>query len=251
MAILPFYQILIGTLNADLANYSVFMKDGRSVALNINMRFLSYNPAGKKLCGIFEKDGKDLIGLAGLNLSNLDITPLFTLSDKRILYPALSSDNQKIAFICENKNTGDVELRVIMREEFGWFPMPFVRLPALPKPICFCSPDTLMYTDQNGALTAALVSRRPKTALMQKTGIMPVYHAEAHLSAFFDGSDIVVSGNLSDKIRTNGITALSFSNDGKRLLYAAGTVLYGYDLQKKEQALLLETKQPIVFIAEL
>ena len=215
------------------------------------MQYLSYNPNGKNICGIYEKDGKDLIGLAGLNLSALDITPLFTLSDTRILYPAISPDNQKIAFIAENKTTGEAVLRVIMREEFGWFPMPFVKLAASSSPVCFCTPDTLMYTAQNGALTAALISKRPKTVIMQPKGIMPVYHAGARLTAFVRGTEIVISGNISDEIKTDGVTALSFSNDGESLLYAQNGRLYRYSLSEKEQHLLLETKQSIVFAAEL
>lgn len=252
MVILPFYQILTGSLNArGGTDYTVLMKDGRSVATDIRMQYLSYNPNGKNICGIYEKDGKDLIGLAGLNLSALDITPLFTLSDTRILYPAISPDNQKIAFIAENKTTGEAVLRVIMREEFGWFPMPFVKLAASSSPVCFCTPDTLMYTAQNGALTAALISKRPKTVIMQPKGIMPIYHAGARLTAFVRGTEIVISGNISDEIKTDGVTALSFSNDGESLLYAQNGRLYRYSLSEKEQHLLLETKQSIVFAAEL
>lgn len=252
MVILPFYQILTGTLNArGGTDYAVLMKDGRSVATDMRMQYLSYNPNGKNICGIYEKDGKDLIGLAGLNLSSFDITPLFTLSDKRILYPAISPDNQKIAFIAENKTTGEAVLRVIMREEFGWFPMPFIKLPASPARVCFCSSDTLMYTDQNGALTAALISKRPKTVVMQPEGIMPAYHAGARLTAFVRGRSIVISGNISDEIKTGNVTALAFSKDGNSLLYAQNSFLYRYVLKEKEQRLLSETKQPVVFVAEL
>lgn len=251
MVILPFYQILTGLLNAGKTDYAVLMKDGRSVATDIRMQYLSYNPAGKNICGICEKDGKDVIGLAGLNLSSLNVTPLFTLSDKRILYPAISPDNQKIAFISENKTTAETVLRVIMREEFGWFPMPFVKLAASPAPVCFCTPDTLMYTDQNGALTAALISKHPKTVVMQPKGIMPVYHAGARLTAFVRGADIIVSGSISDQIKTDGVTALSFSNNGESLLFAQNNILYRYSLKEKEQRRLFEAGKPIVFAAEL
>lgn len=86
---------------------------------------------------------------------------------------------------------------------------------------------------------------------MQPKGIMPVYHAGARLTAFVRGTEIVISGNISDEIKTGGVTALSFSNDGESLLYAQNGLLYRYSLSEKEQRLLLETKQSIVFAAEL
>ncbi len=251
MVILSFYQILIGLLNTEKTDYAVLMKDGRTVSVNIDMEYVSYNPNGKNVCGIYEKDGKDLIGLTELNLATPNITPLFTLSNKNILYPAISPDNQKIAFISEHKTTGEKELRVIMREEFGWFPMPFVKLAATSSPVCFCTPDTLMYTNQDGDLAAALISKRPKTVVMQKKGIMPAYHLGTHLTAFVRDTDIIVCGNISDEIKTNGVTALSFSNDGNSLLYAQNNILYKYDLKEKKRCQLFESNLPIVFAVEV
>lgn len=251
MVILPFYQILIGLLNTEKTDYAVLMKDGRSVSTDIDMQYVSYNPNGKKICGIYKKNDKDLIGLAELKLATPSVTPLFTLSNKNILYPAISPDNQKIAFISKYKTTGETELRVIMREEFGWFPMPFVKLAASASPVCFCTPDTLMYTGKDGTLTAALISKRPKTVIMQTKGILPAYHLDAHLTAFVRDTDIVVCGNISDEIKTPGVTALAFSNDGKNLLYAQKNILYRYDLKKKEKYPLSENERPIVFAAEI
>ena len=251
MVILPFYQILVGLLNTDTTDYAVFMKDHRSVHLNINLQHLSYNQNGKKICGICKKNERDLIGLTELHFSDINITPLFTLSDQQILYPALSPDNQKIAFIAKKTHSEEAVLRVIVREDFGWFPMPFVKLPASCSPICFCTADTLMYTNQNGALTAVLLSRHPKTVVMQEKGSFPVYRPESHLTAFVRGSDIVISGNISDEIKTAGVTALAFSNDGKYLLYAQSNILYRYSFQTKQKEILLQEKVPIVFIAEL
>ncbi len=253
MVILPFYQILIASINDLKTDYTLFMTDGRTVGMNCNLNYPAYNQNSKNICGVREKDNKNIISLCELHFSNLKASDLFSLSNKRILYPAISPDNQKIAFIVEDINTQEVFLRVIVREEFGWFPMPFVKLPASLCPVCFCTPDTLMYTNDKGVLIAALLTKQPKTVQMQEKGRNPVYHQNARLTAFVRNETIFVCGSLSDEIKTNGITALSFSKDGKHLLYAEGNNLYRYTLHERKKASLLEnpTGHPVIFIAEI
>lgn len=253
MVILPFYQILIASIDDLKTDYTLFMTDGRIVGMNCDLNYPAYNPNSKNICGIREKENKNIISLCELHLSKMNASDLFSLSDKRILYPAISPDNQKIAFIVEDKNTQEVFLRVIVREEFGWFPMPFVKLPASLRPVCFCTPDTLMYTNDKGALIAVLLSKHPKTVQMQEIGQRPVYHQQAGLTAFIRNDTIVVCGNMSAEIKTNGVTALSFSKDGRNLLYAEADQLYRYHLPEKEKQLVLEnpTGHPVTLIAEI
>ncbi len=248
MDTIPFYRIFAAFPRPNGAKAAVFTPDGRVLSFNMGLRHPSYNPAGKKICGVFEKNGRETIGMTETGSDG--ITPLFSLSGKTISHTALSPDNQKIAFIATDDATGQSVLRVIMREEFGWFPMPFVKPPAVPAPVCFCTPDTLMFTGADGSLNITLAARRPKTIPVRANATVPAYHAGARLTACVCGGSILITGGFFDEIKAENVTALSFTRDGTTLLFADGNAVYGYDPALKKKTKLFETDEPACFVSE-
>lgn len=248
MDTIPFYRIFAAFLRPNGAKAAVFTPDGRVLSFNMGLRHPSYNPAGKKICGVFEKNGKETIGMTETGSDG--ITPLFSLSGKTISHTAISPDNQKIAFVATDDATGQSVLRVIMREEFGWFPMPFVKPAAVPAPVCFCTPDTLMFTGADGSLNITLAARRPKTIPVRANATVPAYHAGARLTACVCGGSILITGGFFDEIKAENVTALSFTRDGTTLLFADGNAVYGYDPALKKKTKLFETDEPACFVSE-
>lgn len=248
MDTIPFYRIFAAFPRPNGSTAGVFTPDGRVLSFNMGLRHPSYNPAGKKICGVYEKNGRETIGLTEAGAE--EITPLFSLSGKELSHTALSPDNQKIAFIATDAATGESVLRVIMREEFGWFPMPFVKPAAVPAPVCFCTPDTLMFTGADGALNITLAARRPKTIPVRTNGTVPAYHAGARLTACVCDGRISITGGFFDEIEVENVTAQSFNRDGTALLFADANAVYSYDPALKKKTKLFETAEPACFVSE-
>lgn len=252
MVILPLYQILYAETSENRTAYAALMKDGRTRPVDISLDFPAYAPASQNICGIDRSGEKDLIEFADFRLTGSDPQPLFTLSDKRILYPAVSPDNQKVAFIAVDEAAQDVRLRVILREEFGWFPMPFVKLAAGISPVCFSNRDTVIYTDETGALNAALLSKKPKTARLEDKGVMPAFHEQKRMLAFVCGQSIIVRGAETAEIPTGGIvTALNFSSAGDALYFAEGRHIRRYVFQTQTAELLHTAAENVVMVTDI
>lgn len=252
MVILPLYQILYAQSCENGTHYAALMKDGRTCPVDISLDFPVYAPASQNICGIDRSGEKDLIEFADFKLTGSDPQPLFTLSDKRILYPAVSPDNQKVAFIAIDEAAGESRLRVVVREEFGWFPMPFVKLPATPSPVCFSNKDTVIYTDETGALNAALLFKNPKTARLEDKGLMPAFHEQKKILAFVRGQSIIVKGMENAEIPANGIvTALNFSNTGESLYFAEGRHIRRYVFETRTAGLLHTADENVVMVADI
>lgn len=252
MVILPLYQILYAQTSENKTGYAALMKDGRTRPVNISLDFPSYAPASQNICGIDRSGEKDLIEFTDFKLTGSDPQPLFTLSDKRILYPAVSPDNQKVAFIALDEASQDVRLRVVLREEFGWFPMPFVKLSAGISPVCFSNKDTVIYTDETGALNAALLSKKPKTARLEDKGVMPVFHEQKKILAFVRGQSIIVKGSETAEILTGGVvTALNFSAAGDALYFAEGRCIRRYAFDTRTAELLHTADENVVMVTDI
>ncbi|MBO4644208.1 MAG: hypothetical protein J5716_06345, partial [Alphaproteobacteria bacterium] len=225
-------------------------QDRRLIPLDESARFLSYHADFQMIYGVWNKDGKDLISRMKIDSAS-DFSFLFALSNKTISHTAVSPDNQKIAFLATDKTTQETQLRVIIHEEFGWFPLPFIKIPASFSPVCFCSSDVLMYTDVSGALKAVRLYKQLRTVEISPQGHSPVYSGITGFRAFIQNKKIVVSGKTQDEIETNNVSALSFSKSGEELLFADANTLCRYNLMTKEKADIFRAEFPIVFIAEL
>lgn len=242
----PFYQILTGSFGEKNFSGAVLTPDQSPEPVRFDLCFPSC--ADGEICGVTRFKGKDAVALT--SISSTAVCPLFSLSDQTISHTAMSPDRQKIAFAATNDKTGDTVARVIMREEFGWFPLPFVKLPCQASPLCFCSSSALLYTAPDGALNAALLSRNPKTAAVAPAGRLPAYHLERRLTAYSTGGAIIVTGSVSREIAVDGVGTLSFAKDGKSLLYAVQNKLFRLDLDAERPDVLFESDEPIDFAAE-
>lgn len=251
MVILPFYSFLIGTAEKNRTQYAFLSHDGRCVPIDIAVRFPSYHANSQSIYGIWTKNGKDVIGRAKLQPGQTDFSPLFSLSDKKLSHIAISPDNQRIAFLAAQENSRETQLRVIAHEEFGWFPLPFIRLPAAQSPISFCSSDILLYTDTTGALSTVRLAKPVKTVGIHHSGRCPAYNAQDKSTAFISGTNIIVSNKIQEQLKATSQTILSFSKNGKELLFTKDDALYRYTLSDQQRHLIFQASAPITFIAEL
>ncbi len=241
-----FYQILTGTFGEKNFSGAVLTPDQLPKPVKFDLRFPSC--ADGEICGVTRFKGKDAVALT--SIGSTAVSPLFSLSDQTISHTAISPDRQKIAFAATNDKTGGTVLRVIMREEFGWFPLPFIKLPCLASPICFCSSAAVLHTAPDGALNAVLLSRNPKTVAVAPAGRLPAYHQERRLTAYATDGEIVVTGSVSRKIAVGDVGAQTFSKDGGALLYAVRNTLFRLDLDAERPVVLYEADGPIDFAAE-
>ena len=250
MVMMPFYQFLIGTVEKDQVKYAFLTQEHRLIPLNETGRSLSYHAESRMIYPVWNKDGKDVISRMKLDTSS-DFSFLFALSNKTISHTSVSPDNQRLAFLATDKTTQETQLRVIMREEFGWFPLPFIKIPAALSPVCFCSSDILMYTDLSGSLKAARLYKQLRTVDISPQGHSPVYSRATGYRAFIQNKKVIISGRTSDEIETSDISAVSFSKNGEELFFADANALYRYNLLTKEKNEIFSASFPIVFIAEL
>lgn len=221
MVILPLYQAVYATAAANFTqtDYFALMKDGRVRAMDMALGFPSYSPERRQICGISVKGEKDYVGRCALKMTEEPPELVFTLSNSRILYPAASPDNQKIAFIEQEIGEEKGTLRIIQREEFGWFPVQ-IRFPASLSPVAWGSGDTILFTGEDGALYVTPLDRRGRPVKVDDAGLMPASHAGTKRLAFVQGREIVFLGDIRIRIEAGDVSALSFSNDGASLLFA-------------------------------
>ena len=250
MVILPFYRFLIGIRENDRIKYAFLTHGYRLVPAGIPFRFPAYHPASRTIYGLWNRNGKEVIGRTSLQPPYSDITPLFSLSDQRISHIAVSPDNLKIAFLATDETTQQTQLRVIAREEFGWFPLPFIRLAAANSPICFCTSNIVMYTGVNKELNAVRLKKPVQTTEINPQGYCPVYSIETGFRAFKNKNKIIFFNNLCSEIDLES-QPLSFSKDGLTLFLADEKTLYAYNSVSKEHSAIFQTAEPIVFVAEL
>ncbi len=251
MVILPFYQFLIGFAEKDQTKYAFLAQNGHLVSANIPVRYPSYHSDSRTLYGIWNKNGKDVIGRALINPAPMDFSPLFTLSNKRISYTAISPDNLKIAFLVKDPVSAETQLRVIVHEEFGWFPLPFLRLPASESSVCFSSSDVLIYTDPAGSLKAVRLSKPVKVVEVTPSGRMPACSVSNNAKAFIQNDKIFVFNKIQNEIDVKHPLCLSFSKNEKDLFFSENGTLCKYDTETRQKQAIFQGASPIVFIAEL
>ena len=251
MVIRSFYQFLIGFDDKDQKKYAFLTRDGHLVPLNASVHSLFYHRDAQMIYGVWNRNGKDVIGRTELKSERIDFSALFTLSNKRLSHTTVSPDNQKIAFLTTDETTQETQLRIISREEFGWFPLPFIRFPVALSSLCFCSSDLLMYTDTKGTLRAARLYKPVRIAEISPQGHTPAYNDVTKSRAFIQNGKIFISGAISTEIETENASVISFSKNGKELFFADNNALYRYDLSTKEKTVIFRSSFPIVFIAEL
>ncbi|MBR4127603.1 MAG: hypothetical protein IKR09_08520 [Alphaproteobacteria bacterium] len=250
MVILPFYRFLIGTHENDRIKYAFLTHGNRLVPAGIPFRFPAYHQASRTIYGLWNQNGKEVIGRTSIQPPYSDITPLFSHSDRRISHIAVSPDNLKIAFLATDETTQQTQLRVIAREEFGWFPLPFIRLPAANSPICFCTSNIVMYTGITKQLNAVRLTKPAQTTEINPQGDCPVYSIETKFRAFKCGDKVLFYNKLYTEIDAKH-QPLSFSKDGLTLFLADKKTLYAYNPADKEYAAIFQSEEPIVFVAEL
>ena len=251
MVILPFYQFLIGFAEKDQTKYVFLAPNDRPVPADIPLQFPSYHSASRILYGILNKDGRDVIVRAPVQPSPMDFSPLFTLSNDPIFYTAISPDNIKVAFLTKDPVSSEIQLRVIIHEEFGWFPLPFLRLPAACRPVCFCSSDILIYTDPTGSLKAVRLNKPVKVVEIAPSGHTPACCVSNNSKAFIQDEKIIVFNEIKSEIDVKNPLFLSFSKNQKDLFFSEGNVLYKYDMTARQKQIIFQGALPIVFIAEL
>ena len=251
MVILPFYRFLIGMKEKAETLYAFVTPTGRTVPADIPVRFPSFNRESRMIYGLWDFHGKSVIGRTTLQPPYSGFSALFSLSDKTVSHIEISPDGQKIAFLATDAATGETQLRVIAREEFGWFPLPFIRLSAAYSPICFVSSCIVMYTAPSGALNAVRLTKPAKTAQLFPNGERPAYCHKTGVRAFIDNGRFLLYGRTNEEIDTTNPGAFSFSNEGDALFIAEESTLYRYDLSTKEVTVVFEAPLPINFIAEL
>lgn len=251
MVILPFYQFLIAFLEENRLKYAFLRKDKQTVPVDISACFPTCHAETQTIYGILNKNGKDVIGRAAIKSTKTDFSPLFALSNKKISYTAVSQDNQKIAFLSTDLSSQETLLRVIAKEEFGWFPLPYVKMPAMNSPICFCSSNIVMYTDPSGKLKAVRTIKPAKSMEIDAEGYMPAYENRTGKRAFVKNNKMFIFSDIKDEIDVNSPNFISFSKNGKELLFTDKNTLYRYDLSSKKQETVFQSTCPIVFIAEI
>lgn len=252
MVILPLYQVIFATLSENKTQIAVLMKDNRVSPINLPLQYPAYATKRQRIYGISQGKEKDLIGYSKFKLAATEITPIFTLSSSRILYPTIAPDNQKVAFIAYDKETDKTLLRVTLREEFGWFPMPFVKMPSALSPACFGNNDTVIYTGEDDSLNAVSVTQKtPVPVKLAEKGRMPAYHPERKILAYVNGLEIIISGIVSATLRVNApITAIAFAKDGNALYYAESNHLKKYDFKTESTEEIYLSDAAIIFVAE-
>ncbi len=251
MVILPFYRFLIGMKGKAETLYAFITPTGRMVPADIPVRFPSFNPETRMIYGLWDFNGKSMIGRTALQPPYSSFTPLFSLSDRAVSHVEVSPDGQKIAFLATNDAIGETQLRVIAREEFGWFPLPFIRLPVAYSPICFASSGIIIHTAPSGALNAVRLTKPAKIAQLFPKGELPAYCLQTGARAFTESGKLFIYGKTNEEIDDTNPTALSFSKNGDALFIAEESILYRYDLATKEVTVVFEAPLPIRFIAEL
>ena len=250
MVILPFYRFLIGTRENDRIKYAFLTHGNRLVPAGIPFRFPAYHQASRTIYGLWNQNGKEVIGQTSIQPPYSDITPLFSHSDRRISHIAVSPDNLKIAFLATDETTQETQLRVIAREEFGWFPLPFIRLPAANSPICFCTSNIVMYTGVTKQLNAVRLTKPAQMTEINPQGDCPVYSIETNFRAFKYNDKVLFYNKLYTEIDVK-FQPLSFSKDGQTLFLADKKTLYAYNPADKDYAAIFQSEEPIVFVAEL
>ena len=248
MVIPSFYQFLIGFGEKYQSKYFFLTDDGQTVPTDIPAYSLSFHKASGTLYGIYEKDGRNVIGKAGKDFSKTDFSPIFGLSGHTLLYTAVSPDNQKIAFLATEKETGKTQIRVIAREEFGWFPLPAVRFDASPTRLCFCSDGILMYTSSGGELKAVRLTKPVRTVDISPNGYSPVFDRVREKAAFIK-DNFIFYNMLNTEIKADFL--FSFSREGKEILFSEAEKFCCYNVDTKQIRVLFRAPEPVTFATEL
>lgn len=259
MVILPLYQVVFAVQEQKFSKTRFFalMHDGQIREMGMpDLEYPQYSASSGKVCGIFRDDKKDFIALSELKVTESPLPELlFTLSKRRIAFPAMSPDGQKIAFIEYDKNGGDPVMRVILREEFGWFPLQ-IRTDAALSPLCWGGKDVLIYTDRDGDLRLMSAEARKRgTATIDTGGRLPAFHKETGRLAFVQGGRVVLKGASSLSFEADNVSALNFSNDGNSLYFSTGVndnyTLCRYSVEDKKAVRLCESDARIVWASEI
>lgn len=248
MVTASFYQFLIGLGEKYRTEYFFLTAEGQSVQADIPAHSLSFHAETGTLYGVYEKDGRDIIGKSGPDFSKAVFSPIFGSSRYAPLSTAISPDNQKIAFPAEEKETGKIQIRIIAREEFGWFPLPSVRFDASPHRICFCSNDILMYTAADGKLKAVRLTKPVKTVEIAPDGHTPVFDPVTKKTAFISKNKLFYN-MLETEIKADYL--FSFSKNGKEILFSNAETLCVYDADTKQIHSLFRASAPITFAMKL
>lgn len=251
MVILPFYRFLIETEGKAGPFYSFVTRTGRAVPAVIPVRFPSFNREAGMIYGLWNNRGKSEIGRTTLQPPYSVFSALFALSDRIVSHTVVSPDNLKVAFLATDEKTGETQLRLIAREEFGWFPLPHIRLPAALSPICFASSAIVLYTAPSGALNAVRLTKPARIAQLFPEGENPAYCERTGARAFTRNGKLFFYGRTNEEIEDADPTAFSFSKEGDALFIAEGPTLFRYDLSTKDVTTVFEASRPITRIIEL
>lgn len=256
MVILPLYQVIFATSSANFSktDYFALMQDSRILSMDIPLNFPSYNATKQEICGISSTGEKDFVGIAPFKLSQISPEMVFTLSDRRILYPSLSQDNQKIALVDQEIGQESGTLRIILKEEFGWFPIQ-IKTDAALSNVCWGQADVVIYTAADGSLMMTTSSKPFRKAKLSDEGRLPAYHHASKRLAFIKGDKIVVMGDQPSETNVGNVSSLRFTNDGNALLFSTVEDSHYFikklELLTKEISHITEAHAPVVFAAEI
>lgn len=256
MVILPLYQAVFAVAQGKFSKARFFSltHDGRTGRLRMpELAFPSFHPALNAVCGIFRngENEKDFIASAPFKTADDHSCDLmFTLSKRRMAYPVLSPDAQKAAFIEYENNGENPVLRLISREEYGWFPLQ-IRIPASFAPVCWGGNETVLFSDEKGALCAVTTAGKHKAAVIDPCGKTPAFHEKTRRLAFAQNGEIIIKGDVSAALEAKNVTALNFSRNGDALFFAAGKTLNRFSFEEQETVRLCETDAPAVWVSEL
>ena len=248
MIILPFYQFLTGFGEKYSPDYFFLTPDRTPVPIGIPVHSLSLHTPTGTVYGIYRKNGRDVIGRTVLSFPLPEFSSMFSLSGCHLLHTAVSPDNQKAAFLTAEKETGRTQVRMIVREEFGWFPLPSVRFDAAPTGICFCSNDILLYSDPDRKLKAVRLKKPFKTAEISSQGYDPVAASDGRTFAFLKNG-LIYYNDLSLEIKADSL--FSFSKNGQEVFFSSENNLYGYNIETRQKRLIFGTGKPVVFATAL
>ena len=251
MDIPPFYEFLIGFSDKERTRYAFLTSEKRLIPVEIEMTFPSYNRVSKRIYGVRNKNGEDVIGEIKLFSEQNDFKPLFSLSQQRIFHTTVSEDGQKIAFLTQDKTGQDILLRVVAKEEFGWFPLPFIRMKASLSGLCFCSADVLMYADEKENLCAVRLKKPVKTVPLALNGRYPAFDQKTQKTAFIQNKNLIVFNEISYKLKSENHISPAFSKSAGTLFFTDWNGLYSYDPETKEVRTVFTAPSEIVFFAEL
>lgn len=259
MVILPLYQVVFAVQEQKFSKTRFFalMHDGQIREMGMpDLRYPSYCASNGKVCGVFYDDQKGFIALSDLKITESPLPELvFTLSKHQIAYPVVSPDRQKIAFIEYGEDETSPVLRLILREEFGWFPVQ-LKIDAAFSPVCWGGNDALIYTGRNNELM--MISASPSkrgTAKIDTNAKLPAYHQQSGRLAFVKDNNIILKGKDNLSFEADSPDMLNFSNDGESLYFTAlkngNYSLCRFSIEKREATRLCESDARIVWAAEI